>query len=188
MIYDLPNPDQQEADAKIMASISLPRSLLKHLKDEERSSVSRITFFSMRDDKLYRVTQNSSAKGNTEINSHVLATSIPNISISNLDEPINISFNLINQNANKPQCVYWDESSGLDPHWSLNGCNVSNYIPGKEVTCSCDRLKSFAVLMDVYQKEGEKENANYLSIVSNAGFGISFVCLVFTIIIHVCFR
>ncbi|CAJ1099220.1 adhesion G-protein coupled receptor G6-like [Octopus vulgaris] len=135
-----------------------------------------------------KVTQNSSAKGNTEINSQVLATSIPNISISNLDEPINISFNLINQNANKPQCVYWDESSGLDPHWSLNGCNVSNYIPGKEVTCSCDRLKSFAVLMDVYQKEGEKENANYLSIVSNAGFGISFVCLVFTIIIHVCFR
>ncbi|CAJ1099247.1 adhesion G-protein coupled receptor G6-like [Octopus vulgaris] len=92
------------------------------------------------------------------------------------------------KNANKPQCVYWDESSGLDPHWSLNGCNVSNYIPGKEVTCSCDRLKSFAVLMDVYQKEGEKENANYLSIVSNAGFVISFVCLVFTIIIHVCFR
>ncbi|CAI9744536.1 adhesion G-protein coupled receptor G6-like [Octopus vulgaris] len=145
MINPSPNPDQQEADAKIMASISLPRSLLTHLKDEERSSVSRITFFSMRDDKLYR-------------------------------------------NANKPQCVYWDESSGLDPHWSLNGCNVSNFIPGKEVTCSCDRLKSFAVLMDVYQKEGEKENANYLSIVSNAGFGISFVCLVLTIIIHVCFR
>ncbi|XP_029656274.1 adhesion G-protein coupled receptor G6-like [Octopus sinensis] len=187
-IYDSPNPDQQEADAKIMASISLPRSLLKHLKDEERPSVSRITFFSMRDDKLYRVTQNSSAKGNTEINSHIISASIPNISISNLDEPIKISFNLINQNANKPQCVYWDESSGLDPHWSLNGCNVSNFIPGKEVTCSCDRLKSFAVLMDVYQKEGEKENANYLSIVSNAGFGISFVCLVLTIIIHVCFR
>ncbi|XP_029653062.2 adhesion G-protein coupled receptor G2 [Octopus sinensis] len=136
----------------------------------------------------FPVTQNSSAKGNTKINSHVLSTSIPNISISNLDEPINISFNLINQNANKPRCVYWDESSGLDPHWSQNGCNVSNYVPGKEVICSCDRLKSFAVLMDVYQNEGEKENANDLSILSNACCGISFVCLVLTIIIHVCFR
>ncbi|CAJ1099201.1 adhesion G-protein coupled receptor G6-like [Octopus vulgaris] len=135
-IYDSPNPDQQEADAKIMASISLPRSLLKHLKDEERSSVKRITFFSMRDDKLYRVTQNAGTKQNVRINSHVLASNIPNLSVSDLDEPVNISFNILDQN--------------------------------------------------VYQAEKETDNA--LSIISKTGCGISFVCLVLTIIIHVCFR
>ncbi|CAI9744539.1 adhesion G-protein coupled receptor G6-like [Octopus vulgaris] len=181
-----PNPDQQEADAKIMASISLPRSLLKHLKDEERSSVSRITFFSMRDDKLYRVTQNASTKQNVRINSHVLAANIPNLSVSDLDESVNISFNILDQNATNPQCVYWDESSGLSPGWSSRGCGISKHESGKEIVCSCYHLTSFALLMNVYQAERETDNA--LSIISKTGCAMSFVCLVLTIIIHVCFR
>ncbi|XP_036370807.1 adhesion G-protein coupled receptor G6-like isoform X2 [Octopus sinensis] len=185
MINPSPNPDQQEADAKLMASISLPRSLLKHLKDEERSSVSRITFFSMRDDKLYRLTQNSSTKQNARINSHVLAASVPDIPMGNLNEPVNISFNLIHQNARNLQCVYWDESPGLNPHWSPIGCHISRHEPGKEVVCSCDYLTSFA-LLDIYQNEGETENA--FSITSNIGSGISLAFLILTIIIHVCFR
>ncbi|XP_014780462.1 adhesion G protein-coupled receptor G3, partial [Octopus bimaculoides] len=169
-----------------MASISLPRSLLKHLKDEERACISRITFFSMRDDKLYRVKQKSNTQGNTKINSYVLAANVPNVPIKKLDEPLNITFNLINQNASNLKCVYWDESPGLSPRWSPNGCKVSKYVPGKQIICSCNYLTSFAV-MDVYQNEGEKENVNDLSIISNTGCGISFVFLVLTIIIHVCF-
>ncbi|XP_029639733.2 latrophilin-like protein LAT-2 [Octopus sinensis] len=86
----------------------------------------------MQDDKLYRVTQNSSTKANTMINSNIIAANIPNIKVTNLDEPVNISFNLIDQNATNPQCVYWDESPGQIPKWSPKGCNVSKYEPGQK--------------------------------------------------------
>ncbi|CAJ1099207.1 adhesion G-protein coupled receptor G6-like [Octopus vulgaris] len=85
---------------------------------------------------LLTVTQNAGTKQNVRINSHVLASNIPNLSVSDLDEPVNISFNILDQN--------------------------------------------------VYQAEKETDNA--LSIISKTGCGISFVCLVLTIIIHVCFR
>ncbi|XP_036369868.1 adhesion G protein-coupled receptor A2-like [Octopus sinensis] len=50
----------QDSDSKIddtMDFISLPKSLLKHMKDEELLNISRISMVSLRDDKLYRVTQ-----------------------------------------------------------------------------------------------------------------------------------
>ncbi|XP_014776567.2 adhesion G-protein coupled receptor G6 isoform X1 [Octopus bimaculoides] len=140
----------------------------------------------MRNDKLYRVTQNS--KGNTNINSYVLAANVPNIRIINLDEPVKISFDLIHQNAANPECVYWDESPGEDPRWSTKGCKISDYVPGKKVVCSCDHLASFALLMDVYANEDDIKNVKSLSVISNIGCGLSFVCLVLTVIIHVCFR
>ncbi|CAI9743447.1 adhesion G-protein coupled receptor G6-like [Octopus vulgaris] len=164
--------------------ISLPTSLSKHLKAEDQSAVSRITFFSMQDDKLYRVTQNSSTKANTMINSNIIAANIPNIKVTNLDEPVNISFNLIDQNATNPQCVFWDESPGQIPKWSTKGCNIAKYEPGQKALCSCDHLTSFALLMNVYQKP--VVNIHPLSMTSYIGCGISFVCLILTIIIHVC--
>ncbi|XP_036355744.1 adhesion G-protein coupled receptor G2-like, partial [Octopus sinensis] len=130
------------------------------------------------------VTQNSSTKANTIINSNIIAANIPNIKVTNLDEPVNISFNLIDQNATNPQCVYWDESPGQNPKWSTKGCNVSKYEPGQKALCSCDHLTSFALLMNVYQKA--VVNIHPLSITSYIGCGISIVCLILTIIIHIC--
>uniref|UniRef100_A0A0L8HBY6 GAIN-B domain-containing protein n=1 Tax=Octopus bimaculoides TaxID=37653 RepID=A0A0L8HBY6_OCTBM len=118
--------------------ISLATSLLKDLKPEERAAVSRITFISMQNDKLYR--------------------------------------NLFN-----PQCVYWDESPGQDPHWSTKGCNTSMYVPGEKMFCSCNHLTSFAILMDV-----KHDISHLLYITSYIGCGISLVCLILTVVIHVC--
>ncbi|XP_014776850.2 adhesion G-protein coupled receptor G2 isoform X1 [Octopus bimaculoides] len=42
--------------------------------------------------------------------------------------------------------------------------------------------------MDVYQNEGDVKNKELLSIISNIGCGISFVCLVLTVIVHVYFK
>ncbi|CAI9743479.1 G-protein coupled receptor 126-like [Octopus vulgaris] len=131
-----------------------------------------------------KVTQNSSTKVNTMINSNIIAANIPNIKVTNLDEPVNISFNLRDQNATNPQCVFWDESPGQIPKWSTKGCNVSKYEPRQKALCSCDHLTSFALLMNVYQKP--VVNIHPLSITSYIGCGISFVCLILTIIIHVC--
>ncbi|XP_036355741.1 adhesion G-protein coupled receptor G2-like [Octopus sinensis] len=61
---------------------------------------------------------------------------------------------------------------------------MSEYVPGKKVLCSCNHLTSFALLMNVYQKSGE--TSHLLSMTSYIGCGISFICLILTIIIHVC--
>ncbi|CAI9728477.1 adhesion G-protein coupled receptor G6-like isoform X2 [Octopus vulgaris] len=159
--------------------ISLGKSLLTHLKEGEESKWSRMTFFSLREDKLYRVIQKSRTKANENIYSNVIAASIPNIRITNLDKPVIISYNLINQIATKPQCVYWDQSPGQDPRWSTKGCITSEYVPGEKVLCSCNHLTSFALQMI------EEKNIHFIS---NVGCGISFVFLVLTVIFHVSFK
>ncbi|CAI9743418.1 adhesion G-protein coupled receptor G6-like [Octopus vulgaris] len=160
-----------ENQAKTQNFIQLPKSLLKHLKTEERAAVSRISFFSLKDDKLYRVIQNSNTKANTKINSHIIAATIPNIQITNLVDPVKISFELIDQNANNPQCVFWDESPGQNPKWSTKGCNIAKYDPGKQVLCSCDHLTSFALLTS-------GKTSHLLSMASYIGCGISLACLI----------
>ncbi|XP_036369833.1 adhesion G-protein coupled receptor G2-like [Octopus sinensis] len=62
---------------------------------------------------------------------------------------------------------------------------MSRYVPRKKVFCSCNHLTSFAILMNVYQNEGDLKNSQLLSILSNIGSGISFVCLILTVIIHI---
>ncbi|XP_036370683.1 uncharacterized protein LOC118768404 [Octopus sinensis] len=47
--------DQQQDDIQTLSFISLPKSLPKHLEDEQRSTLARVVFYSMRNDKLYRV-------------------------------------------------------------------------------------------------------------------------------------
>ncbi|XP_014790558.1 adhesion G-protein coupled receptor G6 isoform X2 [Octopus bimaculoides] len=187
-LYNHSHPDSQQEDIQTISFISLPKSLPKHLKVEEISAFSRIFFFSTSDDKLYRVTQNSSANANTKINSYIIAANVANISVSNLDEPVNISFLLINQNVTSLKCVYLDETPGEDPHWSTKGCKISDYVPGKKVVCSCDHLTSFALLMDVHRNEDDVKHVKPISIISLIGCGISVVFLVLTIIIHVCFN
>ncbi|CAI9743540.1 adhesion G-protein coupled receptor G6-like [Octopus vulgaris] len=128
----------------------------------------------------------------TKVDSRIIAANIPNVNITNLDEPVTISFNVIDQEVTNPQCVYWDESSGQKPRWSTEGCNTSHDEPGKTVVCSCNHLTSFAVLMNVDQRseriEGNAKNSQYLSIISNIGCIISFVCLILTVIIHAYFK
>ncbi|XP_036370808.1 adhesion G-protein coupled receptor G6-like [Octopus sinensis] len=188
LLYNHSYPGPRQDEIQTISFISIPESLPKHLKVEERSAFSRIFFFSMKNDKLYRITQNSSADADTNINSYILAASVANIRINNLDEPVNISFILIHQNATNPKCVYWDETPGEAPHWSTKGCKISDCVPGKEVVCSCDHLTSFALLMDVHRNEDDVKHVKPLSIISFIGCGISFVCLVLTVIIHVCFK
>ncbi|XP_052833922.1 adhesion G-protein coupled receptor G6 isoform X1 [Octopus bimaculoides] len=170
-----------------MDYISLPKRLFKHLKDEEQSVFSRISIFCLRNDKLYRLIQNSSSQAITKIGSRIIAANIPNVKIADLDEPVKISFNVTGQTATNPQCVYWDDSPGQNPHWSSKGCNTSNDVSGENVVCSCNHLTSFALLMDAHQK-GKKTNSRLLSIISNVGCGISFVCLILTVIIHAYFK
>ncbi|XP_014782543.1 adhesion G-protein coupled receptor G6 [Octopus bimaculoides] len=176
------NSNSQVED--VMDFISLPKSLLKHLNDEEQSSLSRISFLSMHEDKLYKVTQKSSPKANAKINSHIIAANIPNVQITKLDEPIRISFNVIDPDLTNPQCVYWHESPEQNnSHWSTEDCDIATSGPGEKVLCSCHLLTSYALLMESDENEGDTKNNHLLSFISS---GISLLCLILTMIVHVC--
>ncbi|CAI9728641.1 Hypothetical predicted protein [Octopus vulgaris] len=73
--------------------------VIKVEKDTFNGAVYGISFGNKENEAKTMVTQNSSTKANTIINSNIIAANIPNIKVTNLDEPVNISFNLIDQHA-----------------------------------------------------------------------------------------
>ena len=65
--------------------------------------------------------------------------------------------------------------------WSTSGCQLVNETSDGIVTCECNHLTSFAILLDVSQK-----GLNYLEldIITWIGCCLSIVGLVLTIIFH----
>ena len=73
---------------------------------------------------------------------------------------------------------------GVIGSWSNEGCNVSKTQAYKGfVTCECDHLTNFALLLDVSQK---REQSKALSIITWIGCGISLLGLTLTIITYLC--
>lgn len=74
---------------------------------------------------------------------------------------------------------------GLKGAWSNQGCQLSkeqNY--DDYVTCECNHLTNFALLLDVSQTA---LNAKALSIVTTIGCGVSLFGLVLTVAVYLCF-
>ena len=74
--------------------------------------------------------------------------------------------------------------SGLKGAWSNQGCqrfkeqNYEDY-----VTCECNRLTNFALLLDVSQAS---INSEAISIVTTIGCGVSLIGLWLTVIVYLC--
>ncbi|XP_036369862.1 adhesion G-protein coupled receptor G6-like isoform X3 [Octopus sinensis] len=67
MIYNSSYAETPQEETKDMDFISLPRSLMKHLQDEGLSTMSRISFVFMRDDKIQRDVYQTGNGPNDEI-------------------------------------------------------------------------------------------------------------------------
>ncbi|XP_017714253.1 PREDICTED: cadherin EGF LAG seven-pass G-type receptor 2 [Rhinopithecus bieti] len=72
-----------------------------------------------------------------------------------LDKPITVQFRLLEtEERTKPICVFWNHSilvSGTGG-WSARGCEVV-FRNESHVSCQCNHMTSFAVLMDVSRRE-----------------------------------
>ncbi|CAI9728479.1 adhesion G-protein coupled receptor G6-like [Octopus vulgaris] len=71
--------------------------VIKVEKDTFSGAVYGISFGNNETEAKTMVIQHSRTKANTKINSHIIAANVPNIQITNLDEPVNISFRPIDQ-------------------------------------------------------------------------------------------
>ncbi|XP_072014524.1 adhesion G protein-coupled receptor L3-like [Amphiura filiformis] len=83
-----------------------------------------------------------------------------------------ITFSLLPNVTGQPSCQY------LTPNkeWSTDGCNVSG-TDDRHVTCSCDHMTSFAVLMQLVEVEIPVSQQKALSYVTYVAISASILCL-----------
>uniref|UniRef100_A0A3Q3GSZ4 GAIN-B domain-containing protein n=1 Tax=Labrus bergylta TaxID=56723 RepID=A0A3Q3GSZ4_9LABR len=96
------------------------------------------------------------------------------------NSPINISFtfNLNNTSLVDPQCVFWNFSLFDDRGgWDNEGCMLVE-IKNGSVTCNCNHLTSFSILMSPFV------NCEVCSLITFIGVGISMASLVICLIIE----
>ncbi|XP_039617017.1 cadherin EGF LAG seven-pass G-type receptor 1 isoform X2 [Polypterus senegalus] len=107
---------------------------------------------------------------------------------SQLDQPITLDYTLLEtEERTKPVCVFWNHSIAIGGTggWSSKGCELVSRNT-THVTCHCNHMTSFAVLMDISKREhGE---VLPLKIVTYTTVSISLVALLVTFILLIIIR
>ncbi|XP_008302525.1 probable G-protein coupled receptor 116 [Stegastes partitus] len=140
--------------------------------DGGNQSITVLTFESMDNVLPARDEANSSVN---VINGRVVLVQ-SNSSISN----ISFTFDITNNSLGNPQCVFWNFSlfDGLGG-WDGEGCTLVSD-DTETVTCNCNHLTSFSILMSPYSPD----DVPGLAYVSYIGVGISMASLVICLIIE----
>uniref|UniRef100_A0A671R5D2 Adhesion G-protein coupled receptor G2 n=1 Tax=Sinocyclocheilus anshuiensis TaxID=1608454 RepID=A0A671R5D2_9TELE len=165
-----------------LAKITLPASLTENLSPEEKKMASRVQFTFFQKSTFFRDKTLSPEK----LNSHILGSSVANLSIKNLRE--NVTFTLRNKQPGNyvASCVFWDfdQNGGLGG-WNGNGCSVKNSSTENETVCSCNHLTSFAVLLVCIS---DSLHAIILTFITYIGCGVSAIFLSVTLITYLAFE
>ncbi|XP_071999806.1 adhesion G protein-coupled receptor F5-like [Engystomops pustulosus] len=126
-------------------------------------------------DILNATSKNSSITG--DLNGLVMTTTV---SENYTDFQIEMNFTKINPRLNKTMCVFWNFKS---QDWDNTGCRPKNNSDNTTVTCICDHLTSFSILMS-YDYPTNREAEIILTFITYIGLGISMLSLVICIVIE----
>ncbi|XP_037837369.1 adhesion G-protein coupled receptor G6 isoform X4 [Kryptolebias marmoratus] len=191
--FFLPNSTDPKIEfdvtANPLAQVTLPGSLLSSvsLSDVDRSSLSRINFMFFSSTNLFQKEQNS-----LSLNSYVVASSVGNLSIKDLKDPVKIEIShLHGQVSSKRKCMFWDFSMNEgDGGWNARGCSVSKESSSNRTVCLCNHLTHFGILMDVSQTSSQidQKNKKVLTFLSYIGCGVSAICCAATLLTYVAFE
>ncbi|XP_016134489.1 adhesion G-protein coupled receptor G2-like [Sinocyclocheilus grahami] len=167
-----------------LAKITLPASLTENLSPEEKKIASRVQFTFFQKSTFFQDKNLSQHM----LNSHILGSSVANLSIKKLRE--NVEFTL--RNKQPPgnyvaSCVFWDfhQNGGLGG-WNHNGCYVKNSTEN-ETICSCNHLTSFAVLLNISQQRLPDLQDKILTFITYIGCGVSAIFLSVTLLTYLAF-
>ncbi|XP_008395373.1 adhesion G-protein coupled receptor G6 [Poecilia reticulata] len=175
--------------ANPLAQVTLPASLLSGVSADvfSRSSLSRINFMFFSSPSLFMKEQ----KG-LSLNSYVVSSSVGNISITDLQDPVKIEIaHLSYQASSRRECVFWDFSMNRgDGGWNNRGCSVSKESTSSRTICLCNHLTHFGILMDISQTSFiiDPENKKVLTFLSYIGCGISAICSAATLLTYIAFE
>lgn len=139
--------------------------------DGETQSLTVITFESLDNVLPARDERNSTS---TIINANVVL-----VQSGRTVNNVIFTFDIRNDTLGQPQCVFWNFSlfQGLGG-WDNEGCKLVHLV-NDTVTCNCNHLTSFSILMSPYSP-----NDPVLDFITYIGVGISMACLVICLIIE----
>ncbi|XP_057295381.1 uncharacterized protein LOC130623866 [Hydractinia symbiolongicarpus] len=168
--------DTTQKLGKLLVTIAIPEEAFK----EEEGMVYSYSFkknsFFLREKKNNKLI----------VQSVILSASIRNTKVDNLITPVELKFKKIKlpSHDGNHSCQFWDFNKGTAGDWSSVGCRLVS----KDriyITCLCDHLTNFALLLDVGQSG---YNPVELQIITWIGCGLSLAGLMLTVMIYMFFR
>ncbi|XP_033737458.1 adhesion G protein-coupled receptor L3-like [Pecten maximus] len=154
--------------------VSIPASVLQQLSTDD---LSKVVFMKHSDIGEFLVSENES-NATPQIASDVISVSIGHADTSKLIEPVTFSLKLLQQIDDEyvPLCSFWNFSEGESGSWSQIGCDVTAKTPYR-VTCQCNHLTSFAILLDVSGVAMSSHHHSILRYITFVGCIISLLSL-----------
>ncbi|XP_059207561.1 adhesion G-protein coupled receptor G5-like [Centropristis striata] len=114
--------------------------------------------------------------------SRLVGLSVRGKNISGLKEHVNITVNLNGHGTEEPSCNFFDFSTRA---FSTYGCQTDWKPDQNEVTCSCDHLTYFGVLMVGLPSSPSDKDQEVLTYISVIGCSLSLVTLVLTVVLFI---
>lgn len=123
-----------------------------------------------------------------EVASNVLTASLGQ-EITELESPVSFTIHLSKAfgDAAQPLCSFWNFSKGEYGQWSQDGCTFMDS-NGTHVTCQCNHMTNFAILMDVSGVKLSHEHQTFLKYITYIGCIISITCLAMSWMTFQCCR
>lgn len=119
------------------------------------------------------------------VNSRIVSASLGHGRHIQLPKPVQIIFSLLRQeNMSNPVCVFWDYTTAS---WSNEGCVVAAHNKS-HVTCECDHLTNFAVIMEERPTLTTGEQESPMKVLIYIGCIISLLCLAGSLLMFTIFR
>ncbi|XP_031733169.1 adhesion G protein-coupled receptor F5-like [Anarrhichthys ocellatus] len=142
--------------------------------DGGNKSITVITFASM--DNVLPVRDEDSSPFNV-INGRVVL-----VQSSGAIDNVSFTFDIFDEALGNPKCVFWNFSlfEGIGG-WDDEGCELVHHL-NKTVTCNCNHLTSFSILMSPYLPDDPA--LFLLKFITYIGLGISIASLVICLIIE----
>ncbi|MEE6481192.1 hypothetical protein FKM82_012777 [Ascaphus truei] len=125
------------------------------------------------------------------INTPIVSTTVHNEGeplSSQLEKPIILEYTMLEtEERTKPVCVFWNHSIiiGGTGGWSSKGCELLSRNKS-HVTCQCNHMTSFAVLMDISKRENGEVLP--LKIITYTSVSVSLMALLLTFILLMVIR
>ncbi|KAM6176304.1 adhesion G-protein coupled receptor G1 isoform 2-T2 [Erethizon dorsatum] len=172
--------EEREQSEVLEYSVLLPRVLFQRTKGRRGEAEKRLLLVDFSSQALFQDKNSSQVLGEK-----VLGIVVQSTKVTNLPEPVVLTFQHQPQPNVTLQCVFWVEGPMLNSSgsWSSAGCETHRR--ETQTSCLCDHLTYFAVLM-VSSVEVDTVHKHYLTLVSYVGCVISALACVFTIAAYLC--
>ncbi|XP_016392997.1 adhesion G-protein coupled receptor G6 isoform X6 [Sinocyclocheilus rhinocerous] len=189
-----PQIDFESEAQNALAVVTLPPTLLQNLSNSHR--VSRINFMFFSKTGLFQHFGSfmDRQSNGMSLNSYVVASSIGNFTIKNLQDPVKIEIaHLEYQRDPERLCVFWDFSLQNEDRtggWNSEGCEVSPESNSNRTICLCNHLTHFGILMDISGASAQidEKNNRVLTFITYIGCGISAIFSAATLLTYIAFE